>query len=125
MGGRTGTAGIRAHRGPSSAGDCPCIGRMPRPTDMSRAAARLQPHFAKALVSLLGSDHEELERAFVVESTAHWMAFADENDLLIEKVALELKVPAARIRPSTGSATTATRRDDSTPQTGDEAMILD
>ena len=52
------------------------------------AVACLEPHFAKALASLLGSDHEELEQAFVVESTAHWMTFADEHDLPIEKVAL-------------------------------------
>lgn len=52
------------------------------------AVACLEPHFAKALASLLGSDHEELEQAFVAESTAHWMTFAEEHDLPIEKVAL-------------------------------------
>ena len=52
------------------------------------AVACLEPHFAKALGSLLGSEHEELERVFAAEPTAHWVAFAAEHELPIEPVAL-------------------------------------
>ncbi|SDT15713.1 Crotonobetainyl-CoA:carnitine CoA-transferase CaiB [Brevibacterium siliguriense] len=57
-------------------------------TDGHVAIACLEPHFAKALASLLGSEHEELERAFAAEPTAHWIDFAAEYDLPIERVAL-------------------------------------
>lgn len=50
------------------------------------AVACLEPHFAKALASNLGSDHGTLERAFAAESTAHWVDFAAEHDLPIEAI---------------------------------------
>lgn len=52
------------------------------------AVACLEPHFAKALASLVGSEHEELEKAFAAEPTAYWIDFAAEHDLPIERVAL-------------------------------------
>ena len=52
------------------------------------AVACIEPHFAKALTAQLGSEHEELERAFAAETTAHWAAFAQTHDLPIEAVAI-------------------------------------
>ena len=52
------------------------------------AVACLEPHFAKALASLVGSEHEALEKAFAAEPTAYWIDFAAEHDLPIERVAL-------------------------------------
>lgn len=50
------------------------------------AVACLEPHFAKALATNLGADHDALEHAFAAESTAHWVAFAAEHDLPIEPI---------------------------------------
>jgi alpha-methylacyl-CoA racemase len=52
------------------------------------AVACIEPHFAKALTAQLGSEHEELERVFAAETTAHWAAFAQTHDLPIEAVAI-------------------------------------
>ncbi|WP_293851666.1 CoA transferase [uncultured Brevibacterium sp.] len=52
------------------------------------AVACLEPHFAKALAEQLGSEHEELEKAFASQPTAHWMEFANTYDLPIEPIAV-------------------------------------
>ena len=51
------------------------------------AVACIEPHFARALATQLGSEHEELERAFAAQPTAHWTEFAAEHDLPIEAIA--------------------------------------
>lgn len=50
------------------------------------AVACIEPHFAKALTQLVGSEHDELEAAFAEHPTAHWVEFAAEHDLPIEPV---------------------------------------
>ncbi|UVI36719.1 CoA transferase [Brevibacterium spongiae] len=51
------------------------------------AVACIEPHFAKALATQLGSEHEQLKRAFAAQPTAHWTDFAAEHDLPIEEIA--------------------------------------
>lgn len=55
--------------------------------DGNVAVACLEPHFARALATQLGSEHEQLERAFAARSTVHWTDFAAEHDLPIEAIA--------------------------------------
>lgn len=52
------------------------------------AVACLEPHFAKALAAHIGTEADVLERTFAGKSTAHWVEFAEANDLPIEAVAL-------------------------------------
>lgn len=52
------------------------------------AVACLEPHFAKALAAQIGAEEAVLERTFAEKPTAHWVEFAAEHDLPIERVAL-------------------------------------
>ena len=52
------------------------------------AVACLELHFAEALAAHIGTEEDVLERTFAAESTAHWIDFAAEHDLPIERVAL-------------------------------------
>ncbi|MFE1083351.1 CoA transferase [Brevibacterium sediminis] len=53
------------------------------------AVACLEPHFAKALAAHIGTEEAVLESTFAGKPTAHWVDFAAEHDLPIERVALD------------------------------------
>lgn len=50
------------------------------------AVACIEPHFAKALTELVGSEHAELEAAFAAHPTNYWVEFANEHDLPVEPI---------------------------------------